>query len=166
MNNQTIYKRVKINWLIILILIGVLAGIFVHMTFSYIHQWGNRPLDKTGFIITGAIVSIIFIGCGFFGGRFIVRIDDRFATFRTDFYVFWKIPIIKIKNINIERLNRAWFGGAYFHVKNVERAYFDFVKQVVSIEMKNGKIYQIAIKNAQKIKEEIEKRMLTNKIKT
>jgi ABC-type uncharacterized transport system permease subunit len=161
MNKQEVYKRIKINWWIILILIGVLAGALVHMTFSYIHQWGNRPLDKTGFIISGTIMAVVFIGSGLFGGRFIVKIDDKFVIFRTDFYIFCKIPIAQIKNINIERLDRVWLGGAFFSGKYTERIHFDFVRQAVSIQTKNGITYQIAIKDAQKVKEEIEKRMTT-----
>jgi len=130
------------------------------MLFSYFHQWGNRPLTKTGFIITATFMAIVIIICLCFCWRFILKIDDKFAIFRADLHVMFKIPIAKIKNVNIERLERACIvGGVRCPGKNIERIGFDFVKQVVSIQLGNGKIYQIAVKDAEDIKEEIEKRM-------
>ena len=136
----------------------------MHMTFSYINQSGDIPLGKTGFIISGTFMAVVCIGVGVFGGRFVVRIDDKFAIFRTDFYVFLRIPITKIKDVSIEHTTRVPIGGMYFFKKNIEKLSFDFVRQTVSMKMKSGKVYQIAIKNAKTIREEIEKRMITNKI--
>jgi hypothetical protein len=50
----------------------------------------------------------------------------------------------------------------YIPGNNVIKYQFEFfAKHGVSIQIRNGKTYQINTKNAQKIKEEIEKRMLT-----
>ena len=163
-NNPEIYKRVKINWEILLFVLAVFAGIYVRMIFAYIHQWGNRPVTKTGLIVMAILLLGTFIFSWFCGGRFIVKIDDNLVIVRTDVYKMFKIKIANIKSVNIERLNRAWLGGVAFPGKKKERIHIDFVKQMVSITVKSDKVYQIAIKDAQKIKEEIEKRMLTNKI--
>jgi len=151
MNNQEIYKRVKINWWIIIIF----GGFHVWMIFAYIHQWGNNPIDEAGLIIMSIIWFFIYI----FLGRFKVIIDNNYAVFRSDLWVPVKIPITAIKNISVIRV------GLMVNVpgKN-EKYYFDFVNQAVRIQLKNGMVYQIAIKNAQKIKDEIEKRMITNNI--
>ena len=149
-NNITTYKRVKINWLIFLIL----GGFHAWLIFAYILQWGNNPIDKTGLIVMSIIWGFTYILIG----RFKVIIDDNLVIIKMDWYTFFKIPIAKIKSVNIERLKWAFLGGVYYG-KNLERFHFDFVKQTVKIQMKSGKIYQIAIKNAEKIKEEIEKRI-------
>ena len=147
-NNQTTYKFVKINWWIVLIF----GGSYIWMIFAYIHQWGNNPIDKTGLII----FTVIWIIVLFASGRSKAIIDDKFVTFRTDLWIPIKIPFAKIKSVSIEQVRLMYFGE-----KNTERFSFDFVKQAVIIRLKSGKIYQIAIKDPQKIKEEIEKRMIT-----
>jgi len=53
-----------------------------------------------------------------------------------------------------------YFWEVSYPKRNIEIISFDFVKQAVSIQLKSGKIYQIAIKDTEKIKEEIEKRMI------
>jgi len=145
-NNSITYKRVKINWWLILIF----AGFYVWMIFTYIHQWGNNPLDKAGLIIMSVIWTFVYIGIG----RFKVIIDDNHVVFRSDVWIPVKIPFAKIKSVSVEQVALMYFGE-----KNTERYSFDLVKRAVIIKLKNGKIYQIAIKNAERIKEEIEKRM-------
>ena len=150
MYNKETYRRIKINWWLILILVGMYVGICIYILF--------RSIDKTGFVVVATFLVTVIIVCLCVGGRFIVSIDDNFVIIKTDLCTFLKIPITKIRNVNIERLARAFLGGVYYG-KNLERFHFDFVKQAVSIQMKSGKNYQIAIKNAERIKEEIEKRM-------
>ena len=70
MNNQETYKRVKINWWIIILFVGI----YIHM----IYQWGNNPMDKEGLVF----LAIIFIGVLVFLGRFKVIIDSDYAVFR------------------------------------------------------------------------------------
>ena len=151
MKNQEIYKRVKINWWIIILL----GGFYVWMIFAYIHKWGNSPVDESGLIFLGIIWIAVFI----FLGRFKVIIDNNHTVFRSDIWVPVKIPLTAINKITVIRV------GMMINVsgKN-EKYYFDFVNQAVRIQLKNGKIYQIAIKDAEKVKEEIEKRMLTTNI--
>jgi hypothetical protein len=151
MNKQEIYKRVKINWWIILMLVGT----YIHMIFGYINQWGNNPIDKAGLIIT-AIIWIVLL---FVLWRFILTIDDKFVIFRSDLWTPIKIYVSQIKDVIVVNVSLWSKMTAKFEKYN-----FDFVKQAISIQLKNGKTYQNAIKNAQKIKEEIEKRMITNNI--
>ena len=165
MNNQEIYKRVRINWEISLFVFLILAGLYVFAIFSYIHQWGNNPASKTSaLVVLPTILSVSFIFSLFGAGRFIVKIDDNSVIVRTDIHKMFNIRIVNIKNVNIEWLKRAWLGGVVYPGKKKERIHVDFVKQMVSITVKSGKVYQIACKDAQKIKEEIEKRMITNNI--
>jgi len=149
-NNQITYKRVKINWWVFIIF----GGIHAWMIFAYIHQWGTNPVDKTEPII----MSIIWVFTYILLGRFKVIIDDNFVIFRSDVWIPVKIPIFMIDKVSVKKV------GLMINVQGKnEKYYFDFVKQAVSIQLKNGKIYQIGIKDAEKIKEEIEKRMITTK---
>ena len=77
-----------------------------------------------------------------------------------DLWVPVKIPIEKIENVNIEQDSCFKIEHLYFTEKNTEKYLFDFVKQVIIIHLKNGKVYKIYTKKAEKIKEEIEKRMI------
>jgi len=123
MNNQTSYKRVKINWWIIILF----GGFHVWMIFAYIHQWGNNPLNKSGFIIMSIIWFFVYI----FLGRFEVIIDDNYAVFRSDVWVPVIIPIAMIKNVSIKR-----FGLMEFPENNIVKYQFNFVRQAVSIKLK------------------------------
>jgi hypothetical protein len=151
-SSQTIYKRVKIHWWIILFF----WGIYVWMIFAYIHQWGNNPMNKTGLVI----FSVIWIAVSIFilVERFILTIDDKF--FVVTFGSYWdiKIHITQIKNVSVEKLNFRMYVKTVSH--RGTKYQFDFTSQTVKIQTKSGKIYQIHIKNAQRIKEEIEKQML------
>ena len=147
MNSQVKYKRVKINWWIILILVGT----YVLMIFAYIHQWGNSPIDKAGLII----LAIIWIAVCFFCGRFKLIIDDKLVIFRSDIWTPVKIHLQQIKDVSVVKVSLCGKMSA-----KLERYYFYYLKRAVNIQLKNGKIYQIAIKDAQIVKEEIEKRML------
>ena len=150
MSSKLTYKRVKINWVIILIL----AGTYLHMIFAYIYQWGNSPMDKAGLIFFG----IIWIAVWFLCGRFKLTIDDKLVIFKSDLWTPIKINFKQIKNVSVVNVSLWGKMNAKF-----ERYYFDFVRRAVNIQLKNGKTYQIATKNASEIKDEIEKRMLTTK---
>ena len=84
-----------------------------------------------------------------------------------------------IKNVTIEPVAKVYLLGIGICAPgNVERYNLGLVKQVISIEMKSamkmrggrkkksGKTYQIAMKDADRVKEEIEKRIITINNKT
>ena len=216
MNNKVIYKRVKINWLIVFIFAGINAWIL----FAHIHQWGSNPIDKTGLLFISTAIWVMFFVCTprfkmiiddksvilikvnwwfiliivglyvlvvfsyinqlsgsrsismtgfiimtitwililFLGGRFKViinRYNFNFSHRGPDFWSPIKIPIVDVKKVSVKQV------GLMINLPGmkINKYYFDFVKQAVNIELKNGNIYQIAIKNAENIKEEIEKQM-------
>ena len=148
MENRIMYKRIKINWWVIIPFVVT----YVWMIFAYIHLWGNSPVGKAGLIFVG----IIWIVVWFLIGRPILTIDEKFVTLKTDLWTYVEIHVKQIKDVSIVNMNLLGRVNAKF-----EKHFFDFVKQAVSIKLKNGKTYQIAIKDAEKIKEEIEKRMIT-----
>ena len=146
MEKFPVYKRTKINWWMVILL----GGCIIYMIFGYIYQWGSKPIDKTGFVIISSIFSILLILLIVLGGRFKVIIDDESAVFRSDVWIPVRIPIIQIESVSAAKV--GYFENTYI---------FDFfAKYSICILLKTGKKYLICIKDAERIKEEIEKRML------
>ena len=155
MNNRTTYKSIKIHlWVILFLWV-----IYVWMIFAYIHQWGNNPVDKAGLII----LTIIWIACSVLvlSMRFILTIDDKYVviTFGSLSGGEIKIHISQIEDVSVGIMSFRTYLKAGMEFYKGTKYQFDFTRQAVKIQTKSGKIYQIAIKNAERIKEEIEKRM-------
>ena len=55
------YRRFQFGWVIVIIFLIVM----VWMTFAYIYQWGNNPVDTGGYIFFIALFSAIL--SGFYG---------------------------------------------------------------------------------------------------
>ena len=168
MNNIPTYKRVKINWWIIILF----GGTHVLMLLSYIHQWGSRPFSMSELIVMFIIMSIIWIFIYMLLGWRKVMIDDKFVIFRSGFPLYNKIEIAQIKDISIVNVNilnvMYWNWGMMYSdtgmligMKFPEKYSFDLVKQTVIVKLKNGKTYQIAIKDAERVRKEIERQMIT-----
>ena len=152
MNSQATYKRVKINWWIIIIMVAP----YVPIISAYVYHWDNSPVIKLSLIFHAVILIIILL----LGGRFKVIISDNYAVFRSDVWVPVKIPISMIENVSVKQVSILEMNIPGSGLKKYS---FDFVKQAVNINLKNGRVYQIAIKDAERIKEEIEKQMLKAK---
>ena len=161
MNNSITYKRIKLKgWVIILF-----GGFHVWMIFAYIHQWGSRPLPLSGLFIMSAIWIFIYLVIGW---RKVV-IDDKSVIFWQFLPLYNKIEIVQIKEVSVVNVSimnvMYWSMGMGMMLNDAkmgmgmkfpEQFSFDFVKQTVIIKLKNGKSYQIAIKDAERIREEIE----------
>ena len=160
MENRAIYKRVKINWWVILLFVGISGGIGIQMIFAYIHQWGNNPIpNMTALILLETFLVVPIIVALFIFGRFKLIIDDNFVIIRTGLWTQCKVSYASINKISVRQYTKFATGSIKFSGKN-RIISFDFINQFVKIQLKNGKNYWIAIKNAEKIKEEIEKRMI------
>ena len=149
MNCQATYKRVKINWWIIIIMVAP----YVPIISAYVYHWDNSPVIQPLSLIFHAIMIVTLLLLG----RFKVIINDNYAVFRSDVWVPVKIPISMIENVSVKQVPLM---EMYIPGGNTVKYQFDFVTQAVSIMLKSGKIYQIAIKDAERIKEEIEKQMI------
>jgi hypothetical protein len=149
-NSQSTYKRIKVNWWIVILL----GGTYVLCIFAYICQWGDRPIEHVADLLK---IGLILLAVLVFAGRFKVIVNDDYAIFRSDVWVPIKIPVSMINSVSVKK---AAATGMNFPGSKVKYYQFDFVNQAVSINLKSGKTYKITIKDAEKIKEEIEKRML------
>jgi len=130
-NNRAKYKQIKINWWVFILF----GGIHVWVIFAYIHQWGSRSMDETGFII----MSIIWIFVYIFIGRSKVIINDNQVVFRSDVWIPIKIPIVNIKSVSVKQV--SWI-NLYIPEKNTEKLYFGFVKQAIGKAENEYKKYQ------------------------
>ena len=155
MQNQTTYIRTKISKVFIVLFVIYIA-IYVSMIFAYIHQWGNNPIPKVALIIYGVLWIAILLSVWLFGGRGKIIIDNDYITFRSQAYTYAKIRLTHIIRVDVQEVPFSKMINYSFEMKN---AYFDFVKQAIIIRLYNDKVYKIAIKNAQEIKDEIEKRL-------
>ena len=142
------YKRTKVNWWIIILFIGL----YIWMIFAYIHQWGNSPVDEAGLVIFAIINIVVILSMG----RVKVIIDDQFVVYRSDIWIPVKIPMMQIKSVSLAKKNFKT-GTA-----KIDSYGLEFTRNVVCILLKNRKAVHLFIKNAEQIKEEIEKRMLTS----
>jgi len=146
-NNRETYKRVKINWWVVL---TWSALFFLTSIILYI-------LFRNGIFISMALPTCVILT----ELRYILTVDDNFITFRTDIRTSFKIALSDMENVHI---TQAPLHGMNLPWKKVKLYSFDvFEKDVVSIQLRNGKTYQLHIKNAQIVKEEIEKRIITTK---
>ena len=155
MNNQTTYIRTKISKAFIFSTV-IFIAIYVWIIFAYIYQWGNRPISTTGFIIFTVIWWIHLLPIWLLGGRYKIIIDNDHIVFRSIAYTYMKIRLTDISRIGVQKVPFS----KMMNLSGSTDAYFDFVKQAIIIRLYNDKVYKIAIKNAQEIKDEIEKRMI------
>ena len=138
------YKRIKVNWWIVIIMIVCFALSINEIVIK--HNYRTEALVPLVIVISALVLL----------GRFKVIVNDDFAIFRSDVWVPVKIPISHIMNVCVKRVEMMEVSIPW---KYPIKYQFDFVSCAVIIKLKNGKSYQIAIKDAERIKEEIEKRM-------
>ena len=150
-NNYIAYKRIKINWFMIIFFIGS----YVHMILAYIHQWGDNPVTKPTLIIFAVVWIIVLLHIW----RFMLTVDDEFIIFRPTLWSMVRVPIAAINGVYIKQFAlKDWM----IPEKKDKNYQCDFTWKALVIELKNGKTYRITLtfKNAQIVKEEIEKRMI------
>ena len=131
-----------------------MVGIYVWIILPIIN---NKSDDVAGVIFL--VLSWIF--AVFVFGRFKMIINDKFFVFRSDVVIWIKVPFDGIKDVSVKKVALIELNEPGKYIK---KYYFDFfVRQAISTQLKSSKIYQIAIKDAERIKEEIEKQMLKAK---
>jgi hypothetical protein len=149
------YKRFQFGWVIIIIY----QIIIVWMTFAYVYQWGNNPVDIYGYIfflvLFGGILS------GFYGMTVIVTDKHLKIKFGIGFYTK-KIDLTTISSVTVKKYPvyygygiRIIPGGLLYNVSGTN---------AIEIKLKNKKnIIQIGTNDWDNLKEAIEKGMLQNR---
>ena len=145
MEKYPVYKRIKVNWWIVILMIFPSVALINEVVVK--NNFHSEILPSL--VVTFSVLVLL--------GRFKVIINDDFAIFRSDVWVPIKIPISQIMNVCVNQVALVEVNIPWEYPRKYQ---FDFVSCAILIELENGKSYQIAIKDAERIKEEIEKRML------
>ena len=87
------YRRFQFGWVITIIFLIVI----VWMTFAYVNQWGNNPVDKCGYIFFIILFGGILLG--FYSMTIIVTDKQIKIKLGVGFYTK-KIDLSTIKSVN------------------------------------------------------------------
>jgi len=92
---MTKYKNFQFGWIIVIIFVIIL----IWMTFAYINQWGNNPIDIYGYILFLTIFGgILFV---FYGMTVIVT--DKHIKIRFGIGIYnKKIDLSTVKSVTIQ----------------------------------------------------------------
>jgi hypothetical protein len=122
------------------------------MTFAYLHQWGNNPLDKAGYIffmlLFGGILS------GFYGMTVIVTDKQIKIKFGIGIYTK-KIDLSGVSSVNIQKYP-VYYGYGVRMLSN-GLLYNVSGRHAVEIKLKNKKnVIQIGTNDWDRLKNVIE----------
>jgi hypothetical protein len=90
------YKNFQFGWFIVILFTIVI----IWMTFAYIHQWGNNPVDIYGYILFMIIFGGVLLT--FYGMTVIVTDKHLKIKFGVGFYSK-KIELSTIKSVTIQK---------------------------------------------------------------
>jgi hypothetical protein len=90
------YNKFQFGWLIVIVFLIIM----IWMTFAYIYQWGNNPIDRTGFIIFMSLFGLIFLG--FYGMTVIVTDKQIRIKLGVGFYTK-KIDLSAVNSVIIQK---------------------------------------------------------------
>ena len=147
MEKYPIYKQTKVEFVFITSIFGL-----VGVALICVNHWSDGSVYK---IILGAFIllyTLVYI----LAGRQKMTIKDDLIMFHTSFWLMTKISIAQIEDIKVTKSNTRIKDG----VKPKKILFNQFSNEALFIRLNTGKAYHIIIKNAEQIKEEIEKRML------
>lgn len=90
------YKNFQFGWIIVIIFVIIL----IWMTFAYINQWGNSPIDIYGYILFVTIFGGILLV--FYGMTVIVT--DKYIEIKFGIGIYSKkIDLSTIKSVTIQK---------------------------------------------------------------
>jgi hypothetical protein len=130
------------------------------MTFAYLHQWGNNPIDKAGYIFFMTLFGLILLG--FYGITIVVTDKQIKIKFGIGFYTK-KINLSNVKSISIQ--NSPIYCGYGIRIIPNGLPYKVNGRHAIEIKFKNKKeVVQIGTKDWNNLKSVIEN--VINKIST
>jgi hypothetical protein len=142
------YKKFQFAWIIVVLYIIVI----VWMTFAYINQWGNNPIDVYGYIFIMTLFSVILLV--FYGMTIIVTDKHLKIKFGIGLYTK-KIDLASINTLTIVKTPICYVYGSIIPnglIYNLGR------KQGIEIQLKKKKqVIQIGTNDLEKLKEAVEK---------
>ena len=150
------YRKFQFGWVIAIIYLIVI----VWMTFAYVYQWGNNPVDKYGYIffmiLFGGILS------GFYGMTIIVTEKQLKIKLGVGFYTK-KIDLSTIKSVNT--LTYPVYCGYGIRIVKNGLLFNVSGRHAVEIKFKNKKnMLLIGTNDWEKLREVIESSIIENAI--
>jgi hypothetical protein len=142
------YKRFQFAWIIVIMFVVSI----VWMTFAYIHQWGNNPIDVYGYIF----FMILFTGIllAFYGITIIVTDKHLKIKFGIGFYSK-KIDLASINTVAVVKTPFCYGYGIRIIPNGL--LYNLGRKHAIEIKLKKKKqVFQIGTNDLEKLKEAIE----------
>ena len=149
------YKEFQFGWMTFIILIPI--QIFV--TYLYINELGNRPLDRdTYLIINGIFLLVYFL---FYGMT--IKVDTEGINISFGLGVIRK-TIKADKIIGVDTIKNPWYYG--WGIRLIPNGWLYNISGSDGIELKFGdktRIIRIGTKDSAKLKNEIVKRVRNRK---
>lgn len=145
------YKEFQFGWMLFIILVPI--QIFV--TYLYINELGDRPLDKNTYLIVSATFLLVYFL--FYGMT--IKVDTERIRISFGLGVIRKtIRVDKIKDV--DTVKNPWYYG--WGIRLIPNGWLYNVSGSDGIELKfnhNKKIIRIGTKDSTKLKDEIIKRV-------
>jgi hypothetical protein len=147
------YKKFQFGWVVVVAFIIII----VWMTFAYIHQWGNNPIDKYGYILFLTIFGGILLV--FYGMTIIVTDKHLKIKFGIGLYTK-KIDLATISSVSVVK-NPICYGYGIRMLAN-GLLYNVSGKHALEIKFKKKKqVIQIGTNDWDNLKDTIEKSLST-----
>ncbi len=148
------YRRFQFGWVIIVVFLITIVWI----TFAYIHQWGNNPIDKYSYIffivLFGGILS------GFYGMTIIVTDKQIKIKLGVGFYTK-RIDLSTISSVN--SLTYPFYCGYGIRIVKNGLLFNVSGRHAVEIKFRNKKnVILIGTNDWEKLKDAIESNIIKN----
>jgi hypothetical protein len=148
------YRRFQFGWVIVITFIVFI----VWMTFAYIYQWGNNPIDKYGYIL----FLIIFGGVLLFFYGMTIMVTDKHLKIKFGIGLFTKkIDLATISSVTIQT-NPVYYG---YGIRIIPKGLLYNVsgKHAIEIKLKDQKkVIQIGTNDWDNLKKAIEQNGIKN----
>jgi hypothetical protein len=143
------YRKFQFGWTIVIIYLLVI----IWMTFAYIHQWGNNPVDTPGYIFFMVLFGGILLG--FYGMTVIVT--DKQIKIKLGIGLYTKkIDLSSIRSVNT--LTYPFYSGFGIRIISNGLMYNVSGRHAVEIKFKNKKnVILIGSADWEKLRDTIEK---------
>jgi hypothetical protein len=135
-------------WIIVVIYIAII----IWMTFAYINQWGNNPVDVYGYVF----FMVLFVGIlsGAYGTTVIVTDKQMLIKFGIGYYTK-KINLSEVKSVDMK--DSPFYYGNGIRIITDGMLFKAGGRQAVEIRFKNKKgIIQIGTKDCASLRSAIE----------
>jgi hypothetical protein len=145
------YRKFQFGWVIVVTFVTILIWI----TFAYIYQWGNNPIDKPGYIFFIVLFGLVLLG--FYGMTITVTDKQIKIKLGIGFYTK-KIDLSSIKSVDTQKYP-VFYG---YGIRFIPNGFLYNVsgRHAIEIKFKNkSQVIKIGTNDWDNLREVIEKSM-------